>query len=135
MCLWCAQTRIKKKRTAKHAADPGDASTSTYSVLLTKHVPSPATVCIQRDVQERERALSLECNNVDVDALLYLHNKYIDDKFQTMFYEVLCKTEAMVAEDWPRYPNLCTLKTINSKHQKGWIGLDNKDCQDPSRLH
>ena len=40
-------------------------------------------MCIQRDVQERERALSLECNNVDVDALLYRHNKYIDDKFQT----------------------------------------------------
>ena len=61
-------------------------------------------MCIQRDVQERERALSLECNNVDVDALLYIHNKYIDDKFQTLFYEVLCKTEAIVAEDWPRYP-------------------------------
>ena len=62
-------------------------------------------MCIQRDVQERERALSLECNNVDVDALLYFHNKYIDDKFQDLFYGVLCNTPgAIVAEDWPRYP-------------------------------
>ena len=45
-----------------------------------------------------------ECNNVDVDVLLDLHNKYIDNKFQTLFCEVSCITEATVAEDWPRYP-------------------------------
>ena len=61
-------------------------------------------MCIQRDVQEREQSLSLECNDVHVDALLDLHNKYTDDKFQTLFYGVICNTEATVAEDWPRYP-------------------------------
>ena len=53
-----------------------------------------------------------ECN---IDVLLDLHNKYIDDKFQYLFYEVLCKTEATVAEDWPRYP-----RAYSKKCQECW---------------